>query len=57
VEVSPSMDILLKERSTALVRRLGSSAGAIGASVAIIPRRVAKFGKIIPAPLVMPAIL
>jgi hypothetical protein len=41
---------------TALVRRDGRSAGAIGASVAIIPSNVAIFGWTIPAPLVIPAI-
>lgn len=49
--------MLLNERSTALDKRLGRIFDAMGASVAIMPRRVAMFGWIMPAPFVMPAIL
>lgn len=54
VEVSPSMEMALKDRSTAWVRRADRVSAEIGASVARIPRRVAIFGWIMPAPLVMP---
>ena len=55
VLVSPSMEMELKERATAWVRRGDRRAGGIGASVQRRPRRVAMFGWIMPAPLVMPA--
>jgi len=55
VEVSPSIEMLLKDLSIAAVRRDCRGAGAMGASVQTIPRRVAMFGWIMPAPLVIPA--
>ena len=54
VDVSPPMEMALKDRSTAWVRRGDKVPAGIGASVARIPRRVAMFGWIMPAPLVMP---
>jgi hypothetical protein len=47
----------LKDLLTAFVKSVGRSAGVIAASVAIIPNSVAILGWIIPAPLVIPAIL
>ena len=55
VEVSPSMEMALKERSTACVRSGERTLAEIGASVASMPSRVAMLGWIMPAPLVMPA--
>ena len=55
VLVLPSMLMALKERSTAWVRRGRRVEGGMGASVQRMPRRVAMFGWIMPAPLVMPA--
>jgi hypothetical protein len=46
--------MLLNDESTAEVRRVGRRAGEIGASVAIMPRRVAMLGWIMPAPFVIP---
>lgn len=56
VLVSPSMEMLLKDLSTAGTRRLDRADGAIGASVHTMASRVAMFGWIMPAPLVMPTI-
>jgi hypothetical protein len=55
VLVSPSTEMELKERETACVRRDCRAEGSMGASVQRTPRRVAMFGWIMPAPLVMPA--
>lgn len=55
VLVSPSMEMALKERETAWVRRAFRAEGLMGTSVQRMPRRVAMFGWIMPAPLVMPA--
>ena len=55
VLVSPSMLMALKERSTAWVRRGWRIVGGMVASVQRMPRRVAMFGWIMPAPLDMPA--
>ena len=55
VEVSPSMEMELKEWVTAVVRRIWRAEGAMGASVQRMPRRVAMLGWIMPAPFVMPA--
>lgn len=55
VLVSPSMEMELKERETAWVRRGFRTEGLMGTSVQRMPRRVAMFGWIMPAPLVMPA--
>ena len=56
VLVLPSMLIALKERSTAWARRGWRVEAGIGTSVQRIPRRVAMFGWIMPAPFVIPAI-
>ena len=50
VLVSPSMEMLLKDLSTAAERRDCKADGVMGASVQMMPRRVAMFGWIIPAP-------
>ena len=55
VDVSPSMLMELKERSTAWERRGCRVEAGIGASVVRMLRRVAMFGWIMPAPLAMPA--
>ncbi len=55
VDVSPSMEMELKEWLTAVVRSGRRAEGAMGASVQRMPRRVAMVGWIMPAPLVMPA--
>ena len=55
VEVSPSILMLLKERSIAYVNRGCRVDAGMGASVVRIPRSVAMFGWIMPAPLAMPA--
>ena len=55
VEVEPSMEMALKERSVAWVRRGWRVEGGMGASVQRMERRVAMLGWIMPAPLVMPA--
>lgn len=55
VLVSPSMEMELKERSTACLRRDWRAGGAMGASVQRTPRSVAMLGWIMPAPLVSPA--
>lgn len=47
--------MLLKDLSIAEARRGWSVLGDMGASVQRMPRRVAMFGCIIPAPLLMPA--
>ena len=57
VLVSPSIEMLLNDLSIALLSRLDSGLGAMGASVHITPSNVAMLGWIIPAPLVMPAML
>ena len=56
VLVLPSMLMALKERSTAWVRRDWRVGAGMGASVQRMPRSVAMFGWIMPAPLVIPAI-
>ena len=55
VEVEPSTEMALKERSVAWVRRGRRVDGGIGASVQRMERRVAMLGWIMPAPFVMPA--
>ena len=57
VEVSPSTVTALKDASA--TRRVSSciSAGATAASVAIKPNMVAIFGRIMPAPLLMPVMV
>ena len=55
VEVEPSTEMALKERSVAWVRRGRRVEGGMGASVQRMERRVAMLGWIMPAPLVMPA--
>ena len=55
VLVLPSTLMALKERETADVRRGERVVAGMGASVQRMPRRVAMFGWIMPAPLVMPA--
>lgn len=55
VKVSPSIKMLLKNLLIAAIRRDYRGVGAMGALVQIIPRRVAIFGWIILAPLVIPA--
>lgn len=55
VEVSPSMEMELKDWLAADLRRGCRAAGAIGASVQRMPSSVAMLGWIMPAPLVMPA--
>lgn len=55
VEVSPSMEIELKDLVTAEWSKVCKVGAAMGASVARIPSRVAMLGWIMPAPLVIPA--
>lgn len=55
VDMSPSTEMELNDRSTAWVRSSESVVAEMEASVARIPRRVAMFGWIMPAPFVMPA--
>ena len=55
VEVSPSMEMELKECADADLRRDWRGKGAMGASVHRMPRRVAMLGWIMPAPFVIPA--
>lgn len=55
VLVSPSTEMELKDRDTACLRSGWRAEGAMGASVQRTPRRVAMFGWIMPAPLVIPA--
>ena len=55
VEVSPSMEMALKEVRMADFRRGVRAAGVMEQSVQRMPRRVAMLGWIMPAPLVMPA--
>lgn len=57
VEVSPSMEMLLKDLVTAAVSADCKRGAEMGASVQMMPRRVAMLGWIMPAPLVMPAML
>ncbi|SCZ97281.1 BZ3500_MvSof-1268-A1-R1_Chr4-2g07108 [Microbotryum saponariae] len=61
VDMSPSTEMELKERSTAYVSASCREAGVTAASVAIMPSSVAcggpMLGWIIPAPLSMPTIL
>ncbi len=57
VEVSPSTEIVLKDLSTAWVRRGCSTEAGMGASAQMMPRRVAMLGWIMPAPLVIPAMV
>ena len=57
VEVSPSMVIRLNEPSANSRASAGSSSGAMAASVAKKPSMVAMFGRIMPAPLLMPVTL
>lgn len=54
VLVSPSIEMLLNDLEMEDVRRDWRDEGAMGASVHIIPNRVAMLGWIMPAPLVMP---
>ena len=54
VEVSPSIVMRLKLESAASRTRCCSAAGVITASVATKPSIVAMFGRIMPAPLLMP---
>ena len=54
VEVSPSIVIRLNDSSAASRTSCCTRAGAIAASVATKPSMVAMFGRIIPAPLLMP---
>lgn len=51
------MLMLLKDFSMTAARRVWVAVGVIGASVQMISRRVAMFGWIIPAPLVIPTML
>ena len=55
VEVSPSMEMALKEVRMADFSRLVRVVGVTEQSVQRMPRRVAILGWIMPAPLVMPA--
>ena len=55
VDVSPSILMELKERSTAWVRSGWRVEAGMGASVVMIPSRVAMLGWIMPAPFAMPA--
>ena len=57
VEVSPSIVMRLKERSAASSTSPCISCGAMAASVAMKPSIVAMFGRIMPAPLLMPETL
>ena len=57
VEVSPSMVMRLKDSSAASFTSACISPGAMAASVAMKPSIVAMFGRIMPAPLVMPVIV
>jgi hypothetical protein len=54
VEVSPSMVMQLNERSAACLTRVSSTGCATAASQARKPSMVAMFGRIMPAPLLMP---
>ena len=57
VEVSPSMVTRLKDASANSRTSCGSKPGAIFASVAKKPSMVAMFGRIMPAPLLMPVMV
>ena len=54
VDVSPSIVMQLNDSSAASVTSCCTSAGSIAASVATKPSIVAMFGRIMPAPLLMP---
>ena len=57
VDVSPSIVMRLNDRLAASCTRACISAGAITASVATKPSIVAMFGRIMPAPLLMPVMV
>ncbi|KAH3669026.1 hypothetical protein WICMUC_005125 [Wickerhamomyces mucosus] len=57
VDISPSTDIQLNERSTAYFKIDCKALLSIGASVTKNPNKVAMFGQIIPAPLDKPAMV
>lgn len=57
VDVSPSMEMLLKEVVVEAFRSERRATGSMAQSVAMRERRVAMFGWIMPAPFVMPAML
>ena len=57
VEVSPSMVMRLNDPSANCLASSGNKAGSMHASVATKPSMVAMFGRIMPAPLLMPVML
>ena len=57
VDVSPSMEMRLKEACAKSKAKASIKAGGMQASVAIKPSMVAILGRIIPAPLEMPVMV